>query len=67
MSYIGHPVVGDMQYSNGKNEFRIEVQMLHSKYIEFDHPITVKRLKLEAPLPEYFEQVLKELEGRQIN
>ena len=67
MAYIGHPVVGDMQYSNGKNEFGIEGQMLHSKYLEFDHPITGKRLKLEAPLPEYFEQVLKELEGRQIN
>ena len=67
MSYIGHPVVGDMQYSNGKNEFGIEGQMLHSKYLEFDHPITGKRLKLEAPLPEYFEQVLKGLEGRQIN
>ena len=67
MSYIGHPVVGDMQYSNGKNEFGIEGQMLHSRYLEFDHPITGKRLKLEAPLPEYFEQVLKELEGRQIN
>ena len=67
MAYIGHPVVGDLQYSNGKNEFGIEGQMLHSKYLEFDHPITGKRLKLEAPLPEYFEQVLKELEGRQIN
>ena len=67
MSYTGHPVVGAMQYSNGKNEFGIQGQMLHSKYLEFDHPITGKRLKLEAPLPEYFEQVLKELEGRQIN
>ena len=67
MAYIGHPVVGDLQYSNGKNEFGIEGQMLHSKYLEFDHPITGKRLKLEAPLPEYFEQVLKKLEGRQIN
>ena len=67
MAYIGHPVVGDLQYSNGKNEFGIEGQMLHSKYLEFDHPITGKRLKLEAPLPEYFEQVLNELEGRQIN
>ena len=41
--------------------------MLHSRYLEFEHPITGKRLKLEAPLPEYFEQVLNELEGRQIN
>ena len=67
MSYIGHPVVGDMQYSNGKNEFGVEGQMLHSRYLEFDHPVTGKRLKLEAPLPEYFEEVLKELDGGQIN
>ena len=67
MAYIGHPVVGDIQYSNGKNEFGVEGQMLHSRYLEFDHPITGKRLKLEAPLPEYFEEVLKELDGRQIN
>lgn len=63
MSYIGHPVVGDMVYSNGKNEFGIEGQMLHAKYLEFKHPITGKELKLEAPIPEYFEEVLKKLEN----
>lgn len=62
MSYIGHPVVGDTTYSNGKNEFGIEGQMLHAKYLEFKHPITGEILKLEAPLPQYFENVLKKLD-----
>ena len=62
MSYIGHPVVGDTTYPNGKNEFGIEGQMLHAKYLEFKHPITGETLKLEAQLPQYFENVLKKLD-----
>lgn len=67
MSYIGHPVVGDFVYSNGKNEFDIEGQMLHARYLEFKHPITGEELKLEAPIPEYFESILKKLENREIH
>jgi 23S rRNA pseudouridine1911/1915/1917 synthase len=67
MSYIGHPVVGDSTYSNGKNEFGVEGQMLHARYLEFKHPITNKEMKLEAPIPEYFEQVIQQLENRKIN
>ncbi len=37
--------------------------MLHAKSIEFVHPTTNKKLKIEAPLPEYFEEVLEKLEG----
>ena len=64
MSYIGHPVVGDEVYSNGKNEFGVKGQMLHAKYLKFKHPVTGEELELEAPLPEYFEEVLKQLEER---
>ena len=63
MSYIGHPVVGDSVYSNGKNEFGVEGQMLHARYLEFKHPITGEELKLEAPIPNYFEDVLQRLEN----
>ena len=63
MSYIGHPVVGDSVYSNGKNEFGVEGQMLHARYLEFKHPITGEKLKLEAPIPNYFEDVLQRLEN----
>ena len=59
MSEIGHPVVGDEVYSNGKNEFGVKGQMLHAKSLEFNHPITGKEMHIEADLPEYFKQILK--------
>ena len=62
MAEIGHPVVGDMVYSNGKNEFGVEGQMLHAKSLDFKHPITGKEMHVEAELPEYFKNVLQELE-----
>lgn len=61
MAEIGHPVVGDMVYSNGKNEFGVEGQMLHAKSLDFRHPITGNQMHLEAKLPEYFEKVLEQL------
>ena len=48
-------------YSNGKNPFGIEGQMLHSAKLEFVHPVTGKKMNLEAKIPEYFENVLSEL------
>ena len=66
LSYIGHPVVGDEVYSNGKNEFGVKGQMLHARFLEFKHPITGQEIKLEAPLPEYFEDVLNQLKGREL-
>ena len=61
LAEIGYPIVGDAVYSNGKNPFNVEGQMLHAKSLEFKHPITGKVLKLEAPLPEYFNEVLDKL------
>lgn len=63
MAEIGHPIIGDMVYSNGKNEFGIEGQMLHAKTLEFKHPITGNPLHLTAELPEYFKNIL---EGEEI-
>ncbi len=61
MAEIGYPVVGDAVYSNGKNEFGIEGQMLHAYKLEFMHPITNKHMELTAPLPQYFEKILKKI------
>ncbi len=66
LSQIGYPIVGDMVYSNGKNEWGIEGQCLHAKSLKFKHPITGKEMYLEAPLPEYFQKILHELDGRKI-
>ena len=62
MAEIGHPVVGDMVYSNGKNEFGVVGQCLHAKKLEFCHPITGKEMSFEAPLPEYFTNILNILQ-----
>lgn len=62
LSEIGHPVVGDEIYSNGKNEFGVHGQLLHAKSLDFKHPITGKDMHLEAELPEEFKNVLKKLE-----
>ena len=62
MAKIGHPVVGDEVYSSGKNEFGVKGQMLHSTILKFKHPISGKEIMLEAPLPQYFEDVLSKLD-----
>lgn len=62
LAQIGYPIVGDIVYSNGKNPFNVVGQMLHAKKLEFKHPITNKVMKIEAGLPEYFEEILKKLE-----
>ena len=64
LSHIGYPIIGDYTYSNGKNEFGVVGQCLHAKKLEFKHPITNKEMKLEAPLPEYFEKIINELDKR---
>ena len=62
MAEIKHPVVGDEVYSNGKNDFNVHGQMLHSTILEFKHPTTGEMMHLEAPLPEYFKDVLNKLD-----
>ena len=64
MAEIGHPVIGDETYSNGKNEFNVKGQMLHARSLDFTHPITGKKMHLEADLPEYFKNVLKICDNR---
>ena len=61
---VGYPIVGDTVYSNGKNPFNVTGQMLHAKIIEFKHPITGENVKIEAPLPKYFEDIIEELENK---
>ena len=62
LSYIGYPIIGDEVYSNGKNEWDIKGQCLHAWKLEFMHPITKEKISLEAEIPEYLKNILKELE-----
>lgn len=64
LSQIGYPIVGDEVYSNGKNEWNVKGQCLHAKSLEFIHPVTGEKMYLEAELPQYFKNILEDLEGR---
>ena len=61
LSYIGYPIIGDEVYSNGKNEWDVKGQCLHAWKLEFMHPITGKKISLEAEIPEYLKKIIKEL------
>ena len=60
-SQIGYPIVGDDVYSSGKNPFGVTSQMLHAKILGFEHPTKNKWIEFEAPIPEYFENIISSL------
>ena len=62
MKYINHPVVNDPIYNNKKSDSF--GQMLHSKSIEFIHPITKEKLSFEVDAPKEFLEKLEELERK---
>lgn len=59
MASIGHPLLGDSIYGNGKNPWKLQGQTLHAAVIGFIHPSTGKYMEIEAPLPDYFKALLK--------
>ena len=61
LAFIGHPIVGDDLYSNGKNPFGVTSQMLHSGKLCFTHPTTKEWLSFSSQLPQDFKDVLSQL------
>lgn len=59
MASIGHPLLGDTLYGSGKNPYHLQGQTLHAMVIGFIHPSTGIYVEVEAPLPEYFQKLLK--------
>lgn len=62
MTSIGHPLLGDDVYGPAKCPWpNLQGQTLHAQVLGFIHPSTKEYLELEAPLPEYFEELLRKL------
>lgn len=61
MASIGHPVLGDTVYGSSGNPYHLEGQALHAQVLGLIHPVNGTWVEVEAPLPEYFEQLLKKL------
>ena len=61
MAYIGHSVVGDEVYGNGKPKWLMG-QCLHARKIGFIHPVSGEYLEFDSPLPEYFTKLLRSID-----
>lgn len=59
MKYINHPVMGDLKYGKPCRYMDTQGQVLHAYRLTFVHPRTNETMVFEAPLPEYFENLLK--------
>lgn len=63
MASIGHPLLGDHVYGPAKCPFSgLQGQTLHAGVLGIIHPTTGEYMEFQAPLPEYFETLLKKLE-----
>lgn len=61
MAHIGHPLLGDEVYApSRKSPFQLQLQgqCLHAKILGFCHPRTGEYIETDAPLPDYFLQLL---------
>ena len=61
MSSIQHPLLGDAVYGPANNPYHLQGQTLHAKVLGFIHPRTGKYMEFEAPLPDYFSDLLAKL------
>lgn len=63
MASVGHPILGDAVYGPSKCPYRLQGQTLHAKILGIRHPSTGEYMEFDAPLPEYFTDLLKRLRG----
>lgn len=65
MAHIGHPLLGDIVYGPKNSQFSnkngLEGQTLHAKILGFVHPSTGEYIETDAPLPDYFLDLLNKL------
>mgnify|MGYP004508021981 FL=1 len=61
MSYIGHPLAGDLVYAPKKPDLGLGGQCLHAKLIGFNHPRDGRYIEIESQLPYYFKNFLGKL------
>ena len=61
MASLGYPLLGDEVYGPKKSSYKLEGQTLHAKTLGFVHPATGEYLEVDAPLPEYFQHLLRVL------
>lgn len=64
MASIRHPILGDLVYGPAKCPFKLQGQTLHAKILGITHPATGEYMEFDAPLPEYFIDLLEKLRNQ---
>lgn len=57
LSHIGYPIVGDPLYGKRESSY-LNGQLLHAFSLQFYSPATQQLIRVESPLPPYFDHVL---------
>ena len=65
MASLHHPLVGSEVYGKRDPKFKVEGQMLHAKYLGFNHPKDGRFVEFDSELPEYFSKILASLENKE--
>jgi 23S rRNA pseudouridine1911/1915/1917 synthase len=56
---IGHPVLGDNQYTSDKPTLQGKGLFLCAYELEFQHPVTSEEIKLSIPVPNRFRRIIE--------
>ncbi|NOT63730.1 MAG: hypothetical protein HOP19_26245, partial [Acidobacteria bacterium] len=76
LAHINHPIIADDTYDRGRSNQianvrqraalnRLKRPFLHAFSLQFDHPVTLERISLTAPLPADLEELLTQLRSLQ--
>jgi tRNA pseudouridine65 synthase len=66
MKHIFHPIAGDTKHGDNKHNkalrqnYELDRLMLMARDIEFEHPVTGKRLSISAPVDQYTQQLFEQ-------
>jgi tRNA pseudouridine65 synthase len=67
LAHIHHPIIGDRPHGCNKQnrlfkeKFGLMTMMLHASELKFDHPVSEKKIIIQAKLNDGFARILKEL------
>lgn len=61
-AHINHPIVGDLVYSNRKEDSKYKGQLLHARKIGFIHPTSLEYMEFETEIPEPFKSFIEKIE-----
>lgn len=62
LASMGYPLLGDTVYGDMKNPYHLQGQALHAYILGFVHPKTGEYIETNAPIPEYFDALIKKLQ-----